>query len=44
VLKDDGIETVLSGIQMPRMNAIMERWVLTGRHELPGGPNGPRPR
>lgn len=34
VLKDAGIETVLSGIQMPRMNAIMERWVLTCRREL----------
>jgi len=35
VLKDAGIETVLSGIQMPRMNAVMERWVLTCRRELP---------
>ncbi|MFI0730221.1 integrase core domain-containing protein [Streptomyces sp. NPDC021225] len=34
VLKDAGIEVVLSGIQMPRMNSIMERWVQTGRHEL----------
>jgi transposase InsO family protein len=34
VLKDAGIEIVLSGIQMPRMNAIMERWVLTCRREL----------
>jgi len=34
VLKDAGIETVLSGIQMPRMNAVMERWVLTCRREL----------
>jgi putative transposase len=25
---------VLSGIQMPRMNAIMERWVQTCRREL----------
>jgi hypothetical protein len=29
-----GIETVPSGVQMPRMNAIMERWVQTCRHEL----------
>ena len=36
VLKDAGIETVLSGVQMPRMNAVMERWVLTCRRELPG--------
>ncbi|MFI1855934.1 integrase core domain-containing protein [Streptomyces sp. NPDC020480] len=34
VLKDAGIEVVLSGIQMPRMNSIMERWVQTCRHEL----------
>ena len=25
---------VLSGVQMPRMNAIMERWVQTCRREL----------
>src|SRR6201982_3499898 len=29
VLEDAGIKVVLSGIQMPRMNAIMERWVQT---------------
>jgi putative transposase len=29
ILADAGIEVVLSGIQMPRMNAIMERWVRT---------------
>jgi putative transposase len=34
ILADAGIETVLSGVQMPRMNAIMERWVQTCRHEL----------
>jgi putative transposase len=34
VLKDAGIEVVLSGIQMPRMNAFMERWVQTCRREL----------
>ena len=34
VLNDAGIEIVLSGIQMPRMNAICERWVLTCRREL----------
>jgi putative transposase len=34
VLKDAGIETVLSGVQMPRMNLIMERWVQTCRREL----------
>ncbi|MEU5032287.1 integrase core domain-containing protein, partial [Streptomyces milbemycinicus] len=34
VLKDSGIEVVLSGIQMPRINSITERWVQTCRHEL----------
>jgi putative transposase len=34
VLKDAGIEVVLSGVQMPRMNAVMERWVQTCRREL----------
>jgi putative transposase len=34
VLKDAGIEVVLSGVQMPRMNQIMERWVQTCRREL----------
>ncbi|MDH6221783.1 integrase core domain-containing protein [Streptomyces pseudovenezuelae] len=34
VLKDAGIEVVLSGVRMPRMNSIMERWVQTCRHEL----------
>ena len=34
VLKDAGIAVVLSGIQMPRINAVMERWVLTCRREL----------
>jgi len=32
VLKDAGIQVVLSGVQMPRMNSIMERWVQTCRH------------
>ncbi|MCG0284524.1 integrase core domain-containing protein [Streptomyces sp. PSAA01] len=34
VLKDAGIEVLLTGIQMPRMNSVMERWVQTCRHEL----------
>jgi putative transposase len=33
-LADAGIKTVLTGVRMPRMNAIMERWVLTCRREL----------
>jgi transposase InsO family protein len=34
VLADAGIQMVLTGVRMPRMNAIMERWVLTCRSEL----------
>ena len=34
VLADAGIGVVLSGIRMPRMNSIMERWVQTCRREL----------
>ncbi|MDN3059894.1 integrase core domain-containing protein [Streptomyces hygroscopicus] len=34
VLRDAGIDVVLSGIQMPRMNWITERWVQTCRREL----------
>jgi transposase InsO family protein len=34
VLADAGITVVLTGVRMPRMNAIMERWVQTCRREL----------
>jgi putative transposase len=34
VLADAGIDVVLSGVRMPRMNSIMERWVQTCRREL----------
>ena len=34
ILADAGIGVVLSGVQMPRMNSIMERWVQTCRREL----------
>jgi putative transposase len=34
VVKDAGIEVVLSGVRMPRMNSIIERWVQTCRREL----------
>ena len=34
ILAEAGIEVVLSGIRVPRMNSIMERWVQTCRHEL----------
>ncbi|WP_327002596.1 transcriptional regulator [Dactylosporangium sp. NBC_01737] len=31
ILADTGIEAVLSGVRMPRMNSVMERWVQTVR-------------
>jgi transposase InsO family protein len=34
ILGDAGIETVLTGVRMPRMNSIMERWARTCRREL----------
>ena len=34
ILADAGITVVLSGVQMPRMNSIMERWIQSCRHEL----------
>lgn len=34
ILADVGIEMVLTGIRMPRMYAIMERWVRACRREL----------
>ncbi|MFE0153538.1 integrase core domain-containing protein [Nonomuraea sp. NPDC059007] len=34
ILAEAGIHTVLTGIRMPRMNSIMERWVQTCRREL----------
>lgn len=34
ILADAGITVVLSGVRMPRMNAIMERWIQACRHEL----------
>jgi putative transposase len=34
VLADTGIQVVLTGVRMPRMNAIMKRWVQTYRREL----------
>jgi transposase InsO family protein len=37
VLADAGLEIVRSGIQMPRMNSIMERWIQTCRRELLDG-------
>ncbi|MBY8881104.1 integrase core domain-containing protein [Actinacidiphila acidipaludis] len=34
ILNDAGVEVVLSGVRMPRMNSIMERWVQTCRRGL----------
>ncbi|MEV0122659.1 integrase [Streptomyces sp. NPDC050703] len=34
ILTDAGITVVRSGVRIPRMNSIMERWVQTCRHEL----------
>jgi transposase InsO family protein len=34
ILADAGIMVVLCGVRMPRMNAMMERWVRTCRREL----------
>ncbi|WP_028569019.1 integrase core domain-containing protein [Salinispora tropica] len=34
ILADTGIDVVLTGVRIPRMNAIMERWVRTCRCEL----------
>jgi putative transposase len=34
VLADAGLEVVKSGIRVPRMNSIMERWIQTCRREL----------
>jgi putative transposase len=37
ILADAGITVVLSGVRMPRMNSVMERWVQSCRHELLDG-------
>ena len=34
ILHDAGIAVTLTGIRTPRMNAVMERWVRTCRHQL----------
>jgi transposase InsO family protein len=34
ILVDSGITVVLSGVRMPRMNSVMERWIQSCRHEL----------
>jgi putative transposase len=34
VLAEIGIQVVLTGVRVPRMNAIMERWIQTCRREL----------
>jgi hypothetical protein len=35
ILTDAGIQTLLTGVPMPRMNAMMERWVQSCRHDGP---------
>jgi putative transposase len=34
ILADVGIQSVSTGVRMPRMNSIMDRWVLSLRREL----------
>lgn len=34
ILADTGIKVILSGVRMPRMNSVMERWIQTCRREL----------
>ena len=34
ILDEAGIQAILSGVRIPRMNAIMERWIRTCRREL----------
>jgi transposase InsO family protein len=34
ILADTGIEVVLSGVRMPRMNSMIERWIQSCRREL----------
>jgi transposase InsO family protein len=34
ILADTGITVVLSGVRVPRMNSIVERWIQSRRHEL----------
>jgi hypothetical protein len=44
VLADTGIQVVLTGVQMPRMNSIIERWIQTCLlHESERSPNCARP-
>jgi transposase InsO family protein len=34
ILADAGIKAVLTGVRVPRMNSVMERWIQSCRHEL----------
>ncbi|GAA3378603.1 hypothetical protein GCM10020367_58780 [Streptomyces sannanensis] len=34
LMTDAGLKVVTTGIQIPRMNSLMERWIQTCRHEL----------
>jgi transposase InsO family protein len=40
VLADSGITTIKTGIRVPRMNAIMERWILWGSNTYRGWSTG----
>jgi transposase InsO family protein len=34
ILADAGMKVVLSGVRVPRMNSLIERWIQSCRHEL----------
>jgi putative transposase len=34
VLQDASLRVVATGVRMPRMNSVMERWIPTCRHEI----------
>jgi putative transposase len=34
ILADTGIQVILTGVRVPRMNSVMERWIQTCRREL----------
>ena len=34
ILADTNIKVVLNGVQMPRMNSLLEQWIQSCRHEL----------
>lgn len=34
ILADAGVKVILSGVRVPRMNSLIERWIQSCRHEL----------